>query len=410
MVGVMRMVSQASLRMIQRSSRLAVRLVTLACLIAAGVMATTDSVHAATSERWAGSDRYATSVVVSQEAFPSGADTVFLATGQSFPDALAAGPVAATLGAPILLTATSNLPAAVSTELQRLDPSVVYLLGGPAAISATVETQVNAATTAEIRRIAGNDRYATGAAVAELGFPTADVVYVAAGTGFADALAAGAPGGILRRPVLLTATNSLPAASRAQITRLANPDIIVLGGTTAVSTAVVAELDALTTGSIKRVSGANRYATSVAVSAEAFATADTVFLATGQSFPDALSAAPGATGLDAPILLTTATCAPAEVISEVSRLGADHVIVLGGTNAVSNAAANLTPCPVTPPTPTPTPPTTPTPPGNPGDSKNCTDFATQVEAQAWFDTYFPLYGDVADLDADGDGVACESRP
>jgi hypothetical protein len=54
-------------------------------------------------------------------------------------------------------------------------------------------------------------------------------------------------------------------------------------------------------------------------------------------------------------------------------------------------------------------PTTTIPP-NPGDTKNCTDFATQAEAQAWFDMFFPHYGDVANLDNDGDGVACESLP
>ncbi len=47
-------------------------------------------------------------------------------------------------------------------------------------------------------------------------------------------------------------------------------------------------------------------------------------------------------------------------------------------------------------------------PSNPGDSKNCSDFATQAQAQAWFDTYFPYYGDVAKLDGDNDGIACES--
>lgn len=57
---------------------------------------------------------------------------------------------------------------------------------------------------------------------------------------------------------------------------------------------------------------------------------------------------------------------------------------------------------------------TPKPPvpgdGNPGDTKNCSDFATQREAQAWFDRYFPRYGDVAKLDSDGDGRACETLP
>jgi putative cell wall-binding protein len=294
--------------------------------------------------RWAGADRYATSVRISQAAFPSGADTVFLATGQSFPDALAAGPAAATRSAPILLTSANQLPTAVSAELKRLNPSVIYLLGGTAAISGDVAKQVDAVTTAQVRRIAGNDRYDTAAAVTELAFPTADTVYVAAGSGFADALSAGSPGGILGRPVLLTAGTSVPAPTRAQITRLVNPDIIVLGGTAAVSSAVLKELGALTTGTVKRVSGANRYSTSVAVSSEAFTTAGSVFLATGRAFPDALGAAPAATTLGAPILLTTAACAPIEVIAEITRLGATRVIVLGGVNAISDSAARLTPC------------------------------------------------------------------
>ena len=49
-------------------------------------------------------------------------------------------------------------------------------------------------------------------------------------------------------------------------------------------------------------------------------------------------------------------------------------------------------------------------PPNPGNSRNCSDFSTRAEAQEWFDTYFPHYGDVARLDGDGDGEACESLP
>lgn len=47
---------------------------------------------------------------------------------------------------------------------------------------------------------------------------------------------------------------------------------------------------------------------------------------------------------------------------------------------------------------------------NPGDTKNCGEFATQTEAQRWFDFYFPQFGDVANLDRDGNGVPCESLP
>ena len=56
-----------------------------------------------------------------------------------------------------------------------------------------------------------------------------------------------------------------------------------------------------------------------------------------------------------------------------------------------------------------TPAAAPAQTGNPGNSKNCTDFSSQAEAQAWFDRYYPAYGDVALLDADNDRIACETN-
>lgn len=55
-------------------------------------------------------------------------------------------------------------------------------------------------------------------------------------------------------------------------------------------------------------------------------------------------------------------------------------------------------------------PTNSTEPENPGNTKNCSDFSTYAAAKAWFDTYFPYYGDVARLDGDNDGEACKSLP
>lgn len=83
--------------------------------------------------------------------------------------------------------------------------------------------------------------------------------------------------------------------------------------------------------------------------------------------------------------------------------------VNGGTGAVSAGCITTVTPPPTPPAP-PAPPTPPAPPANPGDAVNCTDFATWQQAQAWFNTYYPYYGDVARLDGDGNGVACQSLP
>jgi hypothetical protein len=49
-------------------------------------------------------------------------------------------------------------------------------------------------------------------------------------------------------------------------------------------------------------------------------------------------------------------------------------------------------------------------PPRPAD-RDCSDFRTQAEAQAFHDRYFPYYGDFARLDgSDNDGRACESLP
>ena len=66
--------------------------------------------------------------------------------------------------------------------------------------------------------------------------------------------------------------------------------------------------------------------------------------------------------------------------------------------------------PIVPPPSTTTTTTTVRAPPNPGDSVNCSDFSTQALAQAWFDLYYPHHGDVAKLDGNNDGVACESLP
>jgi hypothetical protein len=73
-------------------------------------------------------------------------------------------------------------------------------------------------------------------------------------------------------------------------------------------------------------------------------------------------------------------------------------------------ALKLTPMVPPPPTTTTTTTTTPPIPPNPGDTKNCSDFTTQAAAQAWHDFYFPHYGDIANLDGNNDGIACESLP
>jgi putative cell wall-binding protein len=72
--------------------------------------------------------------------------------------------------------------------------------------------------------------------------------------------------------------------------------------------------------------------------------ATTAYLASGTNYPDALAGAPVAARAGAPLLLTSHDCVPASSLAELTRLGVTNIVVLGGTSAVSDAAASLTPC------------------------------------------------------------------
>lgn len=114
-------------------------------------------------------------------------------------------------------------------------------------------------------------------------------------------------------------------------------------GTTTVSgTVMVAvRIRSATGGAImRRLGGTDRYQTSTILSASAFDRAPTVIIATGEKFPDALTASGLAGCLSAPVLLVHKTSIPPQTVSELRRLHAKHVIICGGPPAVSNGVAS----------------------------------------------------------------------
>ncbi len=192
---------------------------------------------------------------------------------------------------------------------------------------------------AELVRLQGVDRYLTAVEISKVGFAAgANVVFVASGAGFADALSAGAAAAGLDAPLLLTPPSSLLTSVRDEIARL-NPDTIyVVGGPGAVSAAVVTALEALAP-TVTRLQGDDRYATSRDVVSTIFTDASysTVFVATGRNFPDALSAGPVAALREAPIVLVDGNLStlPAATLSLITSKSPNEVVVVGGTGAVS---------------------------------------------------------------------------
>lgn len=264
--------------------------------------------------RVSGATRYGTAAQIAAKGWPSGANTVLLASGRDWPDALASTPLSVRLNAPLLLTEPHRLPSETAAALASLSPSNIVVLGGETAVATTPTVEAAAAAagiaTSAVRRIAGKDRYETATLIAEeVGIPSSDRVLMVNGAAYADALSASARAGSERSPILLTHRSELPPSVSTFLRD--NPRarrIHVIGGNAVVAETLVTGLRSGTVGitprDVGRIAGVDRYDTSVAV-LENFWAADTVrpYFATGIQFPDALSAGTLAARSGNPVIL-----------------------------------------------------------------------------------------------------------
>lgn len=198
----------------------------------------------AIDRRW-GPTRYETATEISKRAFPGGANTVFVVTGNDFPDALPAAAAAVAKAGPLLLVPSTGVPAAVQTELARLSPNRIEVIGSSSAIPDSVLDQLDGYASQGAHRTYGSNRYATSVEVSQLAFPGgAGTVFIAVGTKFPDALAGGAASGVESGPILLVEENAIPSLVSNELNRLDPDRIVILGGPAAVSRLVASQLAA----------------------------------------------------------------------------------------------------------------------------------------------------------------------
>lgn len=288
-------------------------------------------------ERIWGDDRYGTAAAVSATWDPS-VEVVYVATGGNYPDALPASAKAGAQDVPVLLTRPGSLPSVTAAELERLMPQEIVVLGGDKAVNPAVEAALAGYVPGgadSVSRLAGKDRYGTAAAVAQTFGTDVPVAYVALGQNFPDAVTGAARAGLEDGPVLLARTDRLPTATAAALTGLNPERIVVLGGPGAVSEEVLTALEDYTDGEVTRIAGSDRYGTSAAIAGLYPDDTSTVFVATGELFPDALTGGPIAVRSSAPVLLTRHGELPEETIEQLERFTPERIVILGGTVAVS---------------------------------------------------------------------------
>ena len=281
--------------------------------------------------RLAGSNRYATGFAIANQLKQlMGVDrfqTVVVAYGLNFPDALTGSYLASVKNAPILLTdPTVDNEVLAYLQDNLVSGGKVYILGGTGAVSHAFETAARYSGF-DVQRLKGAGRYETNLAILEeAGVNSTDEILIATGKNYADSLSASATG----LPMLLV-DKTLTDSQKAFLENTSR-QFVILGGTGAVSAEIEEELNEI--GTAIRVKGSGRYETSVLIARKYFPDARAAVLAYAQGFPDGLCGGPLAMSLGAPLILTSnESPAAADGFVQGMTVGA----VTGGTARISDA-------------------------------------------------------------------------
>jgi len=280
------------------------------------------------ADRISGLDRIHTALEIARQAFPTGTDTVLVTRSDNFPDALAGAPLAYKYHAPIILTSPEALPPEVAQAIRDLAPKRIIILGGTGAVSAAVESQLQ--NIAYVSRIAGETRFVTASAIAELLGTTGQAVIVNSAN-FPDAIAAAAPAALSGKPILLTPGDKMVLETENSLRKLSVVETEVIGGPAAIQEDLLTMLPCPT-----RINGSDRYATSAVVVELNRPRGKVLYVATGLKFPDALTGGILAAANSSDILLLSPQGLTPAQINVLQTLGHKKVVALGGEGAVSS--------------------------------------------------------------------------
>ncbi|TYS17671.1 hypothetical protein FZC78_07365 [Rossellomorea vietnamensis] len=278
--------------------------------------------------RISGEDRYQTAIEVSKKGWDS-AETVVIARGDEFPDALSGAPLAYKLDAPILLTGNGFMSQEVRNEIKRLGAKKAVILGGTGAVSNYVDYQINGLGV-KTERISGADRFETAANIAARLGGSPEKAVIANARTFADALSAASYAAQNGYPIILSEQDMMPEASTKAIKWIDKQ--IVVGGESAINTKLFNSLS-----DADRISGADRYATSAEIAKTLTPVTDKAIVATGMEFADALAGSVLAAKEGAEILLVKPSEVPASILEAIEKDQINKFHVIGGTQAVGES-------------------------------------------------------------------------
>ena len=280
--------------------------------------------------RISGSDRYDTSFKI-QEFLTKDEFSYYavFASGEGFSDALSAGILAGEFEAPLILVRKDSIPKVISDNYSRITFGRSFLVGGTNSVSKKVEDEIHKNISVTIR-LAGKNRLDTALSIygpmlekrKELVLGDAFSSYN--GYVYADALTA--------MPYMYQLNKS--TMGPLPLLPYAGEDAsIVFGGYNSVPKLV---------GERSRIYGADRYKTAVEI-AKAFKSnlnkdVDTIVLASGEDYPDALCAGPLASSKNAAILLTKSKTLNEDTKEYIkANTNIKNIIIVGGERSISSS-------------------------------------------------------------------------
>jgi len=282
--------------------------------------------------RMHGRNRYETSLSVFRAGWRTGA-TLFVASGEKFPDSLTAVPAVNQEDGSLLLTAKDGLSESQISYLSTNIPGKAFIIGGPNSVSNSVINQLNALGI-NTTRISGADRFETSLRVTKTFFEASQYAYLASGTDFPDALSAGGAAGAVGAPILLARpTDSwLDFDQALAMLELGVKELRIAGGKNAVSVdlEISTRNDYKKSFKVVRLGGADRYETATLVNKQVFGPASRVWLASGEGFPDALSAGAAAGARGEPLYLSKKDCLPGSTFDSVESHRPLTRVIVGG--------------------------------------------------------------------------------
>lgn len=298
------------------------------------IMSLSSSANNTTMERIAGQNRMRVAENISRRGWNT-SNTVIIANGYKFTDALSGTPLAAYHNAPMLLVNDKGIDSETLTEISRLGAQNIIILGGPHSVPEHVSNTLKNRGL-NVRRIAGQNRYDTSRMIAEevISLQGPSTAHLVNGDAYADAVSISSVAGRYKQPILLTRANEL----HPEVIRLTNTikDWRIIGGTASISNNTENQLKSRVTNTT-RLAGQNRYEVNKRVLNHWGLSSKKVYIGSGTAFADILTGSLLASKENSGVLLLSEHESHIQTAENYARnKGLNHFIILGGTNTLSN--------------------------------------------------------------------------